>query len=197
MSISQERSRAVAETMDAVRRIEAAGPIDRDGLARATGALLELAAQRALFPLEDFPAPAAGIEDHTALYRLAEDGDHRHALYLQACRPGLDVPPHNHTTWAVIVGLDGREENRLYRRTPGAANTPPEETERINVEAGGSVAMLADDVHSIHIHGAPVWNFHMYGHALDRLDRREYWSAKKQAWKVFPLLDGIIDRRDA
>ena len=50
-------------------------------------------------------------------YRLAEDADHRFALYAAAGAPGRQAPPHNHTTWAVIAGVYGEEHNVFYRRT--------------------------------------------------------------------------------
>lgn len=162
------------------------------GLQAMKAELIALAGQDRLFRPDAFPAPDSGSEENCLLYRLAEDEDHRFALYLQACRPGLDVPPHNHTTWAVIVGLEGVEENRFYQRHPEG----PEERGRKAVSRGEGVAFLPEELHSIHIHGdRPVFNFHMYGRALEQLDSREYWSAKAQAWKVFPVQSGILDRR--
>src|SRR5207244_3244 len=78
--------------------------------------LIGLAGKRELFPRADFPLPPEGERDR--LYRLAEDPDQRFALYLNSGSPGKKTPPHNHTTWAVIVGIDGEEHNRVYERNP-------------------------------------------------------------------------------
>ncbi|MEZ5225210.1 MAG: hypothetical protein R2710_00645 [Acidimicrobiales bacterium] len=62
------------------------------------------------------------------------------------------------------------------------------------VEAGTGVAMLPDDLHSIHI-GGPALNFHCYGLALERLDRREYYSERTDEWKIFPAHSDITEAR--
>jgi len=38
------------------------------------------------------------------------------ALYANASLGGYGTPAHNHTTWAVIVGVTGEELNRFYDR---------------------------------------------------------------------------------
>ncbi len=194
MSIEQERTNAVAESVARIRAVAAEQGVTRAGVEAIRAELLGLAEQGRLFTLNDFPPPAPGGDDNNNLYRLSEDADHRFALYLQSCLPGVDVPPHNHTTWAVIVGLDGIEENRFYERGDAGAVR----TGGLDVGPGVGVAFLPEDLHSIHIHGEqPVLNFHMYGLALERLERREFWSAKEGAWKIFPPQEGIIDRRGA
>src|SRR5712692_5836294 len=50
------------------------------------------------------------------IYRLAEDDDRRFALYMSTSIGAKDVPPHDHTTWAVIVSVQGTEENRFYEK---------------------------------------------------------------------------------
>ena len=194
MSIGQERAAAVAETVARIRAVEAEQGVTRAAVEAIREVLLGLAEQGRLFTLDDFPPPEPGGDDNNTLYRLSEDADHRFALYLQSCLPGVDVPPHNHTTWAVIVGLDGIEENRFYARSEAGAVR----TGGLDVGPGVGVAFLPEDLHSIHIHGArPVLNFHMYGLALERLESREFWSTKEGAWKIFPPQKDIIDRRGA
>lgn len=190
--VAERRKAALDRTLARIREFESSQGVSPEALADIKGELIALAAEGELFSAADFPAPAEDAEETCALYLLSEDPDHRFALYLQACKPGLDVPPHNHTTWACIVGLEGEEENRFYQRGPeGAVQTGGQK-----VGPGGGVAFLPDELHSIHIHGtAPVRNFHMYGLALDRLTEREFWSKKEQAWKIFPPQEGIIDRR--
>jgi hypothetical protein len=68
------------------------------------------------------------------------------------------------------------------------------ETHDHQVEAGTGVAMLADDLHSIHIDGTAL-NFHCYGLALERLDRRVYYDASAERWKVFSSVSGIREAR--
>lgn len=192
MAKAKERKAAVGEAIARIRVAETEPGVTREGLAAIRDALLGLADQRRLFTLDDFPPPAPGGEDNCALYLLSEDADRRFALYVQSCLPGIDVPPHNHTTWACIVGLRGIEENRFYERRDDG----PAQTGSLEVGPGVGVAFLPEDLHSIHIQGPePVLNFHMYGCSLEILDARECWSAEEGRWKVFPPQEGIIDRR--
>jgi hypothetical protein len=62
------------------------------------------------------------------------------------------------------------------------------------VEAGTGVAMLPDDLHSIHIDGDAL-NFHCYGLALERLERREYFNTTERRWKHFAATSGIREGR--
>jgi predicted metal-dependent enzyme (double-stranded beta helix superfamily) len=180
--------------MARVRALEAEKGITRQGVEAMRDELIGLARHASLFSREDFPPPAPGADDNNRLYLISEETDRRFALYVQSSQPGVDVPPHNHTTWAVIVGLEGIEENRFYARGENGADR----TGGLDVGPETGVAFLPDDLHSIHIHGAePVVNFHMYGLALDQLHEREYWSTKHCAWRIFPPQQNIIDRRSA
>jgi len=62
------------------------------------------------------------------------------------------------------------------------------------VEAGTGVAMLPEELHSIHIEGAAL-NFHCYGLALERLDKREYWSDSDNTWKLFTNVSNVVEAR--
>ena len=190
--IQDRRAQAVAATIDDIRMIEASGPLDRSVVAAIRARLLELAAQRWLFPASDF-APPDGSDPKrgTCLYRLSQDDDDRFALYVNSCRDSTDSPPHNHTTWAVVVGFEGAEVNRFYRRS---ATGEAVETHEETVEAGTGVAMLPDDIHSIHIRGGGL-NFHCYGLALERLDDRVYYRASDNTWPVFAARAEIREAR--
>lgn len=193
MSRTEQRNRAVAETVARVRAIERQDGVTRESLARMKHELLALAERRELFPAEDFLPPPAGDERNSCLYRLSEDDDHRFALYINAARAGTHSPAHNHTTWAVIVGLQGEELNKMYDRVPG---TGVAEKGQAVVKRDTGVAFLPDDLHSIHIEGDGVTlNFHMYGLALEQLHRREYWRPKDGDWRVFPAHSDIRDAR--
>ena len=173
-----------------IRRIEADLGVTRDGVAAIRDRLVELSAQRELFPPDDFPAPPADDDLTSYMYRLAQDDDDRFALYAQSSRGHVETPAHNHTTWAVVVGHTGYELNRFYERSDDGVA----ETGQHMVQAGTGVAMLPDDLHSIHI-DEPALNFHCYGLALERLDRREYYSPNDRQWKVFSSVSGIREGR--
>ncbi len=186
----QARTDAVTSAMDDIRQIEADLGVTRDGVQAIRDRLIELSAQRELFPLEDFPAPGADDKRTSFMYRLAQDSDDRFALYAQASRGQVETPVHNHTTWAVVVGFDGQEHNKFFERTADGVNQVDDHM----VQAGTGVAMLPDDLHSIHIDG-PALNFHCYGLALERLDEREYYNATEGTWKIFNSVSGIREGR--
>ena len=186
------RTEIVAAAMDDIRRIEAELGMTRAGVEAIRDRLVEMASHRDVFSLDDFPLPAEDDATKSFLYRLSEDADGRFALYAQRSKGAVSTPAHNHTTWACVVGFDGQELNRFYERND---ETGVSETHDHMVEAGTGVAMLPDDLHSIHIDG-PALNFHCYGLALEKLDAREYWNPTEQAWKFFSATSGIREARD-
>ena len=112
------------------------------------------------------------------------------ARHLVAATGGHNTPAHNHTTWAVIVGVTGEELNRFYDRDGEGVR----EKGQYVVKQGTGVCFLPEDLHSIHIE-APLVNFHMYGLGLDQLHSREYYKPEDKAWKVFPAHGDIREAR--
>jgi predicted metal-dependent enzyme (double-stranded beta helix superfamily) len=180
-----------------VRAIEAREGVTRAALEKIKQRLMLLAARQDLFTASDYPPPEPGSKRNSCLYRVSEDPDHRFALYVNSSDGNYGTPAHNHTTWAVIVGVSGEEQNRFYDRTHGTQGATAEgvrETGSAVVRQGTGVAFLPEDLHSIHI-SAPLVNFHMYGLALEQLHHREYYKAEERAWKVFPPHSDIREAR--
>lgn len=176
--IATQRRAAVDQALADVRIIAAAVPFDRAVLARITARLEQLASHTALFTRADFPPPAVteGVGASTR-YRLnPADGEDGVALYLNSINPGKTSIPHNHTTWATIVAVEGQEENRVYRRTDDGSDPAVARLEldrEVTVQPGTSIGFLADDLHSIHVIGdQPTLHFHLYGRPLETLSRR-------------------------
>lgn len=176
--VGARRRAAVRETLDDIRALLAGSAPTRETLDRVAARLERLAAQRALFPRAEFAPPAAheGVGASTR-YRLnPEGGDDDLALYLNSINPGKTTIPHNHTTWAVIVALEGEEDNRIYRRLDDGRDPTRARLElarEITVRPGTPVAFLPEDLHSIHAVGErPTLHFHLYGRPLETLSGR-------------------------
>lgn len=189
-----QRAAAVADAMDDIATIDAhcreRGGIDGAGVERVKERLLLLAERDDLFSDDDFPPPDSA--QSSVSYRIAQNDDDELALYVQCVRDGTSAPPHEHTTWAVIVGIRGRELNRLYG--PCAGSAEPRVRQEVVVERGTGVAMLGDDVHSIHIDGAAT-NFHCYGRALEDLAGRRFWHADSGEWRPYDDAGHIVEAR--
>ena len=185
-----QRQREIEAAVADVRAIEARDGVTRESLGKIKQRLIGLAARTDLFTPEDFPPPQPGSKRNSCLYRVSEDSDHRFALYTNSSLGNYGTPAHNHTTWAVIVGVSGEELNRFYARAADGVRVKGE----FVVRQGTGVAFMPDDLHSIHISG-PLINFHMYGLALEQLFHREYFKAEERAWKVFPPHSDIREAR--
>ncbi|MFT7599804.1 MAG: putative metal-dependent enzyme (double-stranded beta helix superfamily) [Acidimicrobiales bacterium] len=184
------RTEVVSAAMDDIRRIEADLGVTRDGVEAIRDRLIEMSNHRALFSQEDFPPPGDDVEQSSYLYRLAQDADERFALYAQSSRGGVETPVHNHTTWACIVGFHGQEHNRFFERSDDGVTEIHDHV----VERGTGVAMLPEDLHSIHIEGEAL-NFHCYGLALERLTERDYYNPTEGIWKKFRSVSAIQEAR--
>ena len=173
MTIIEQRNQAVAETVDRVRLIEQQNGVNYEALGNIRNELIELTQDKELFPRSSFPITGDG---GSAVYRISEDSDHRYALYASVGAAGKSVPPHNHTTWAVIVGVYGDELNRFYERTDDASKegyAELKETGSFVVQHGNGVVFLPDDIHAISTDDSePTVHLHMYGLALDHLHER-------------------------
>lgn len=191
MDRAEERTREIDAAVADIRGIEAREGVTRESLDHIKQRLIRLAARSDLFSAADFAPPVPGGKRNSCLYRLAEDTEHRFALYANSSSGAYGTPAHNHTTWAVIVGVTGEELNRFYDRAPEGG---VKEKAQYVVRQGTGVAFLPEDLHSIHI-GAPLLNFHMYGLALEQLHRREFYDAKKQSWGIFPPHSDIREAR--
>ena len=184
------RKREIETTVADVRQIEKKEGVTRASLEKIKQRLMRLAARQELFTAADYPAPQPGSKRNSCLYRVSEDTDHRFALYVNSSDGNYGTPAHNHTTWAVIVGVSGEELNRFYDRVDSGVK----EKGNAVVKQGTGVAFMPQDLHSIHIQ-APLINFHMYGLALEELHHREYYKTEERTWKVFPPHSDIREAR--
>ena len=190
MDRALERKQEIDAAVADVRAIEKREGVTPESLEHIKQRLMRLAARKDLFSADDFPPPAPGAKRNSCLYRISEDADHRFALYANSSAANYDTPAHNHTTWAVIVGVTGEELNRFYDRADGGVK----EKGQFVVRQGTGVAFMPEDLHSIHI-TKPLVNFHMYGLALEQLHHREYYKPGERAWAVFPPHSDIREAR--
>ncbi|MEZ5341110.1 MAG: hypothetical protein R2706_06580 [Acidimicrobiales bacterium] len=178
----------VAAAMNDVRAIEREHGRTRQGIEAIRDRLVELGTNTALFSPVDFPAPAE--PGRSVMYRVAQDDNDDYALCVQTSSGQVASPVHNHTTWAVVVGVSGSELNRFYERADDGVTQVAEHL----VCRGTGVAMLPDDLHSIELN-EPSINLHCYGRALERLDERVYFSESSQQWKRYSAISGIVEAR--
>ena len=177
-SLALQRQAAVEQTLEDIRQIIGQHPLDRATLAVVTTRLERLAAQKQLFTRAAFPPPATNLGvGASTRYRLnPDDADDDIALYLNSINPGKTTIPHNHTTWAVIVAVEGREDNRVYQRTDDgndAGHAQLALVRELTVQPGTSINFLPEDIHSIHVVGdEPTLHFHLYGQPLETLSGR-------------------------
>lgn len=189
--VARERRAAVNETIAKIRQVEGLRSVTRQALGEIKGLLLGLASHRELFPREDFPLR----EGKSTIYRLAEDADHRFALYMSCGAPGKRTPPHDHTTWAVIVGVEGDEANYFYERSDDLSTPGRGTLRRIREEVvrhGSGVTLMPEDIHHIESGATPNMHLHMYGLSLEHLPTRVQYDVAQGTYKVFPANPNIV-----
>lgn len=194
--IDSSRRAAVRACIDDAKAIAAGREPDRAALEAIRDRLMALAARRGLFPCARFPVLRERGDDASSVYLLQEDDDRSWALFAVAELRGNESPPHDHTTWAVLAGVEGEETNRFYERLDdGSVEGRAEirETGRAAVRPGTGIALMPDDIHSIHcLTGAPTLVLHLYGRSIADLPGRKMFDMRDGSCRTFPARPDIL-----
>lgn len=142
------------------------------GISRVSlvAAALELRcwAQAHTFDRSEFaPATAKSKE---VLYELAHDQRGEAHLYIVSDAPGVVSPPHEHGTWAIIVGLEGVEDNTLYQLSSANVAREVAPLSRISIGRSDVLTMLPNEIHATASVGSvATYHLHLYGRRLASL----------------------------
>ncbi|MCP5382399.1 MAG: hypothetical protein H6912_08505 [Kordiimonadaceae bacterium] len=188
--VAEKREQAINELMDKVKSL--AGPVEvtKDNLEKIKSEMVAIAARKELWDEDQFPAPTDGKVQNR--YLITKDDDDSYALYLNVMHKGKYTPPHNHTTWACVSAAEGEEYNYVYETDEEGPLVPGERSislaNTIVVKPGQGIALMPDDIHSIAINeGESTRHLHLYGRALETLDKRLLWDEDKKNCKYFVM----------
>ena len=188
MANPTEKSAALARFIDIAKQATANG-VTRAQLDTVLSALIELASHKQWWSGKLYPGAAqAGLQ---ARYLIHAEPDSTYALYLNVLKPGKRTTPHNHTTWACIAAVEGVENNYLYDRTDDGSQPGVATVVKVGehpVAPGGGIALLPDDIHAVVIEGQEeIRHLHMYGLALEKLDRRIAFDTQNNTCKLMSV----------
>lgn len=188
--VAELRQTAITEMLSQVRAIAQNKSMTRQTLEAIKAEMIQVAKRKDLFPLTDFQ-PGDAEPGRQPMQPLNRDDDGRFALYISTSLSDQKPPPHNHATWAVIVGIQGEERNWLFERTDDGS-VPGKGTVRMVDEQvaapGTGVALMPDDIHTIQ--GKPEaggrLTFHLYGVATDLQQGRVAYNEADGTYRSFP-----------
>jgi predicted metal-dependent enzyme (double-stranded beta helix superfamily) len=117
-------------------------------------------------------------EQGFGVHLLHEELNHDLAVFVLSWLPNRGTTPHNHKTWAVVVGMEGQEQEVNWDRLDDGRKPGYAELKR-----SGEQVMTAGDVarcYPEHIHS--VWNvgsgvsmsLHTYGRHINYTGRSEF-----------------------
>jgi predicted metal-dependent enzyme (double-stranded beta helix superfamily) len=193
VDVAEARRVAVAAALVRIRR--AAGThvsLPAPAVEEVKAAVLELAQQRHLWALKDFPIPEGQL---WGVYEVNQDADGRFAVYASAARPGHSQPPHNHTTWACISGVTGVEKNVLWQRVSGGDRPGPAQVEptlELSLGADDVFFLGPEDIHTIEVLApGDAMHLHVYGLGFPYLDKRIRYDTASGTCSYFPVFKDI------
>lgn len=112
------------------------------------------------------------------VHLLHEEPDHTLAVFLLAWLPGQGTPPHDHGTWAVVVGVEGAERNIRYERLddrnrPGYAELCVKHD--FLADEGELVCMKTGGIHAVHNEtDRTTLSLHTYGKHINHTSRSQF-----------------------
>lgn len=198
--VGSQRRQAVCELLAQVRHAVGDAQDPPRARLREVGELMAALARRVeLFPDLHFPPPK-GPETET-LYLLGELLGGTHALYVWRPAPGMATAVHDHSTWAVVAGIEGEEPNTLWRRlddasVPGRCRLAQAGQARIG--PGEHIAFGPHDIHSVRIGGTQaIKHLHLYGRSLADLPDRVDFDPQRGTYRKLTEKPVILHPQEA
>lgn len=109
---------------------------------------------------------------------LHAEPDNSLFIVVDSWLPGRGVRPHDHGTWAVVVGVTGTERNIFWERTDDGSRPGYAELSKIREEEiseSGVVAMRTGEIHSVvNETDETTLSFHVYGRHLNYTGRSQF-----------------------
>ena len=117
-------------------------------------------------------------EQGFGVHLLHEEPDHSLAVLAINWLPGKGTPPHDHGTWAVVVGVEGTEHNIGYRRLDDGSKSDYAELEikhEFDAAGGELVCMKTGGIHKVtnetdHM----TLSVHTYGRHINHTSRSQF-----------------------
>lgn len=120
----------------------------------------------------------ADHEQGFGAHLLHEEPDHSLSVFAASWLPGRGAPPHDHGTWAIVVGVDGSERNVFFERTddrsrPGYAELRPIGEQMLG--PGEVLAIPSGTIHSVSNDSERVTlSLHVYGKHINFTHRSQF-----------------------
>jgi predicted metal-dependent enzyme (double-stranded beta helix superfamily) len=163
-----------------LRAAAASARTPAETLARVRPLAVRLAADRAWLSPEHYRTDS---DQGFLIHLLHEEPNHDLAVMALAWLPGRGTPPHDHGTWAIVVGVDGEELNEYWRRVDDRQRPGYAELEKVSEKVCGKgevVQMLPGAIHSVTNVGSNVaLSLHVYGRHINYTGRSRFDVAAK------------------
>jgi predicted metal-dependent enzyme (double-stranded beta helix superfamily) len=92
--------------------------------------------------------------------------------------PGKGVRPHEHGTWAIVVGVTGVEVNTYWERIDDGSiegHAVLRKVKEQSISAGEVITMKTGEIHSVtNSTEETTLSFHVYGHHLNHTGRSQF-----------------------
>jgi predicted metal-dependent enzyme (double-stranded beta helix superfamily) len=123
------------------------------------------------------------MEQGFGVHLLHEELNHDLAVFLVSWLPNRGTTPHNHKTWAVVVGMEGREREVNWDRLDDGAKPGYADLRRgvERVMTAGDIALCyPEDIHSVWNVGSDIsMSLHTYGRHINYTGRSEFDPVRK------------------
>lgn len=165
-----------------LREARALASSERDVLSRVQAIARRAAAAQRAWLRDEMCMPDA--KQGFGFHLLHEEAGHDLAVFVASWLPGRGTPPHDHATWAVVVGLQGHERNTHWRRLDDSRRAGYAELvpagERV-VGAGDVVAMRSGAIHSLRNESDGISvSLHIYGRHVNYTNRSQFDPAGRR-----------------
>jgi len=117
-------------------------------------------------------------EQGFGVHLLHEEPNHDLAVFLISWLPDRGTTPHNHKTWAVVVGIEGQEQEMSYDRLDDGAKPGYADLKRSGEQvmtAGDIARCYPEHIHTVRNVGKDIsMSLHTYGRHINYTGRSEF-----------------------